>query len=174
VRDTMIKLGCATEANWQEVLVEMVRRALYASKICAYAQGFALMAEASKENNWNLDLGAISMIFRGGCIIRAKFLQKIKDAYDNDKQIANLMLDPYFHASLNEYKQAWREVAAVASLSGIPVPAFTSALSYYDSYRSEVLPANLLQAQRDYFGAHTFERNDREGIFHIDWFGDSK
>jgi len=174
VRDTMIQLGCATAENWKEALVEMVRRALYASKICAYAQGFALMAEASKENNWNLDLGAISMIFRGGCIIRAKFLQKIKDAYDNDKYIANLMLDPYFHASLNAYKQAWREVAAVASLSGIPVPAFTSALSYYDSYRSAVLPANLLQAQRDYFGAHTFERNDREGIFHIDWFGDAK
>lgn len=146
--------------------VESVRRALYASKICSYAQGFALMKAAAKEYGWNLNYGNIAMIFRGGCIIRAQFLHKINEAYDKDPGLANLMLDPYFKDIMENYQDAWRKVISAAISIGIPVPAFSSALSYFDSYRSENLPANLLQAQRDYFGAHTFERVDREGIFH--------
>jgi 6-phosphogluconate dehydrogenase len=109
------------------------------------------------------------MIFRGGCIIRARFLQNIKEAYDRDPGLTNLLLDPYFKGIVEEYQEAWREVVAAAVLNGIPVPAFASALSYYDSYRSEQLPANLLQAQRDYFGAHTYQRVDKEGVFHTQW-----
>lgn len=149
--------------------IESIRKALYASKICSYAQGFAQMKVASDEFGWNLKLGEIAMIFRGGCIIRARFLQNIKDAYDRDPEIANLLLDPYFKRIVEEYQDAWREVVATAVLNGIPVPAFASALSYYDSYRSETLPANLLQAQRDYFGAHTYQRIDKEGVFHTEW-----
>jgi 6-phosphogluconate dehydrogenase len=151
-------------------LIEAVRRALYASKICSYAQGFALMKAAAEEYDWNLNYGSIAMIFRGGCIIRAQFLQKIKDAYDNNSELANLMLDPYFKEILESYQDAWREVICTAVKHGLPTPAFSSALAYFDSYRSESLPANLLQAQRDYFGAHTFERVDREGVFHYKWF----
>jgi 6-phosphogluconate dehydrogenase len=151
-------------------LIEAVRKALYASKICSYAQGFALMKAAAVEYNWNLNYGSIAMIFRGGCIIRAQFLQKIKDAYDNNPELANLMLDPYFKEILESYQDSWREVICTAVKYGLAVPAFSSALAYFDSYRSEFLPANLLQAQRDYFGAHTFERVDKEGIFHYKWF----
>lgn len=151
-------------------LIEAIRKALYASKICSYAQGFALMKAAAKEYNWNLNYGSIAMIFRGGCIIRAQFLQKIKDAYDRNSELANLMLDPYFKNILESYQDAWREVICTAVKYGIPTPGFSSALAYFDSYRSEFLPANLLQAQRDYFGAHTFERVDREGTFHYKWF----
>ncbi len=154
----------------KEQFVEAVRRALYASKICSYAQGFALMKAAAGEYGWKLNYGNIAMIFRGGCIIRARFLHKIKEAYDNNPELANLMLDPYFKGIMDEYQDAWREVIAIAVKSGIPVPAFSSAIAYFDSYRSEFLPANLLQAQRDYFGAHTFERVDREGVFHYRWF----
>jgi len=150
--------------------IEAVRKALYASKICSYAQGFALMKAAADEYGWNLNYGEIAMIFRGGCIIRAQFLHKIKEAYDNNKDIANLMLDPYFKNILESYQDAFREVICIAVKFGIPTPAFSSALAYFDSYRSEFLPANLLQAQRDYFGAHTFERTDKEGIFHYKWF----
>lgn len=150
--------------------IELVRKALYASKICSYAQGFALMKAASEEYGWNLDYGNIAMIFRGGCIIRARFLQKIKDAYDRNPKLANLMLDPYFKDVLESYQSAWRKVISVSIEHGLAVPAFSSALAYFDSYRSEFLPANLLQAQRDYFGAHTFERVDRDGIFHYKWF----
>lgn len=150
--------------------IEAIRRALYASKICSYAQGFALMKAAAAEYGWKLDYGAIAMIFRGGCIIRAQFLHRIKEAYDKSPQLANLMLDPYFKEIIENYQQAWRKVISTAVNFGIPVPAFTSALSYFDSYRSENLSANLLQAQRDYFGAHTFERVDKEGIFHYQWF----
>jgi len=153
-----------------EDFVEAVRKALYASKICSYAQGFALMKAAAKEYKWNLNYGNISMIFRGGCIIRAQFLHKIKEAYDNNPELANLMLDPYFKDILESYQASWREVISLAVKYGLPTPGFSSALSYFDSYRSEFLPANLLQAQRDYFGAHTFERVDKEGIFHHKWF----
>ncbi|MGG1311356.1 MULTISPECIES: NADP-dependent phosphogluconate dehydrogenase [Cohnella] len=149
--------------------IESVRKALYASKICSYAQGFAQMRAASEEYNWNLQYGNIAMIFRGGCIIRARFLQNIKDAYDRNPELKNLLLDEYFKGVVENYQDAWREVVATAVRYGIPVPAFASALAYYDSYRSERLPANLLQAQRDYFGAHTFKRVDKEGVFHHNW-----
>ncbi|AHD06121.1 NADP-dependent phosphogluconate dehydrogenase [Paenibacillus larvae] len=152
--------------------IEAVRKALYASKICSYAQGFAQMRSASEEYNWDLDFGSISMIFRGGCIIRARFLQNIKDAYDRNPGLKNLLLDEYFKNIVEEYQDAWRQVVATAITRGVPVPAFASALAYYDSYRTERLPANLLQAQRDYFGAHTFQRVDREGTFHFNWLED--
>ncbi|MCU6795207.1 NADP-dependent phosphogluconate dehydrogenase [Paenibacillus sp. WQ 127069] len=149
--------------------IEAVRKALYASKICSYAQGFAQMRAASVEYNWSLDYGSIAMIFRGGCIIRARFLQNIKDAYDRDPELKNLLLDGYFQDVVSNYQDAWRNVIATAVTRGIPAPAFASALAYYDSYRTERLPANLLQAQRDYFGAHTFQRLDKEGSFHFNW-----
>ncbi|GMA57287.1 hypothetical protein GCM10025858_17900 [Alicyclobacillus sacchari] len=127
------------------------------------------MRQASEEYGWNLELGNIAMIFRGGCIIRAQFLQNIKDAYDRDANLPNLLLDPYFRGVIERYQMAWRRVVATAVTYGVPVPAFASALAYYDSYRSPTLPANLLQAQRDYFGAHTFKRVDRDGVFHFHW-----
>jgi 6-phosphogluconate dehydrogenase len=152
-------------------LIEAVRRALYSSKICAYAQGFQLMREAQKEYRWTLDFGTIAAIWRGGCIIRARFLQKITEAYRRDPKLVNLMLDPYFKKALADRQDAWREVVALAVRHGIPAPAFSSALAYFDGYRSARLPANLLQAQRDYFGAHTYERVDtpRGKFFHLDW-----
>jgi 6-phosphogluconate dehydrogenase len=149
--------------------IEAVRKALFASKICSYAQGFAQMRAASEEYNWDLRYGDIAMIFRGGCIIRARFLQNIKDAYDSEPQLRNLLLDEYFKGVVEAYQDAWREVVSTAIAYGIPVPSFASAIAYYDSYRSERLPANLLQAQRDYFGAHTFKRLDKEGSFHHNW-----
>jgi 6-phosphogluconate dehydrogenase len=153
----------------RNAFIEAVRKALYMSKICSYAQGFAQLKAASEEYNWNLRYGDIAMIFRGGCIIRAAFLQKIKDAYDRDPELPNLLLDPYFKEIVESYQGALREILAVAIQRGIPVPGFSSALAYYDSYRSETLPANLIQAQRDYFGAHTYERVDKEGTFHTEW-----
>ncbi|NLR46743.1 NADP-dependent phosphogluconate dehydrogenase, partial [Priestia megaterium] len=150
-------------------LVEAIRKALYMSKICSYAQGFAQMKAASEEYDWNLQYGDIAMIFRGGCIIRAQFLQKIKEAYDRDADLTNLLLDPYFKDIVEGYQSALREVISIAVKQGIPVPSFSSALAYYDSYRTETLPANLLQAQRDYFGAHTYQRVDKEGVFHTEW-----
>lgn len=149
--------------------IEAVRKALYTSKIASYAQGFAQMRAASDEYKWDLSYGSIAMIFRGGCIIRAGFLQNIKDAYDRDPALKNLFLDEYFKGIVDNYQDAWRNVISIAVTRGIPVPAFSSALAYYDSYRSERLPANLLQAQRDYFGAHTFQRLDQEGSFHFQW-----
>lgn len=151
--------------------INAVRDALYCSKICSYAQGFALMAEAQKEYNWKLNFGQIAKIWRGGCIIRARFLQKITDAYAKDRKLANLLLDPYFSRQIHKSQANWRKVVSVAAQAGVPCPAFMSALSYYDSYRSARLPANLLQAQRDYFGAHTYERVDtkRGQFFHVDW-----
>jgi 6-phosphogluconate dehydrogenase len=151
------------------VFIEAVRKALYASKIASYAQGFAQMRAASEEYGWGLNYGGIAMIFRGGCIIRARFLQNIKDAYDRDPALKNLLLDEYFSGVVKNYQESWRKVISIAVTRGIPVPAFASALAYYDSYRTERLPANLLQAQRDYFGAHTFERLDRKGSFHFQW-----
>ncbi|MBU3158450.1 NADP-dependent phosphogluconate dehydrogenase [Clostridium frigoris] len=153
--------------------IEAIRRALYTSKICSYAQGFALMRAASKEYDWDLKYGKIAKIFRGGCIIRAQFLNKINEAYENDENLKNLMLDSYFNNIINSYQKDLRYVISTAVNLGVPVPSFSSALTYYDSYRSENLPANLLQAQRDYFGAHTFERLDKEGIFHHEWVNDT-
>ncbi len=153
----------------KSTFIEAVRKALYLSKICSYAQGFAQMRAASEEYNWDLQYGEIAMIFRGGCIIRAQFLQKIKEAYDRDPALKNLLLDPYFKDISFSYQEALRETIVYAVQAGIPVSCFCAALSYFDSYRTETLPANLLQAQRDYFGAHTYERKDREGIFHTKW-----
>ncbi len=141
-----------------KAFVEAVRKALYASKIASYAQGFAQLRAASEEYGWNLDFGSIAMIFRGGCIIRARFLQNIKEAYDKDPGLKNLLLDDYFGWVVNNYQEAWRNVVSTAMQRGIPVPAFASALAYFDSYRTERLPANLLQAQRDYFGARRHDR----------------
>ncbi|MCC7407799.1 MAG: NADP-dependent phosphogluconate dehydrogenase [Phycisphaeraceae bacterium] len=155
----------------KKAMIEAIRDALYCSKICSYAQGFALMTEAQKEYHWTLKFGEIAMIWRGGCIIRARFLQKIKEAFDRDAKLANLMLDGYFKRTLAASQANWRKVIALAAQAGVPCPAFMSALSYFDSYRTANLPANLLQAQRDYFGAHTFERVDqpRGKFFHVDW-----
>ncbi|MCY9668066.1 NADP-dependent phosphogluconate dehydrogenase [Paenibacillus alginolyticus] len=153
----------------RKAFIEAVRQALYASKICSYAQGFAQMRAASEEYNWDLKYGNIAKIFRGGCIIRARFLQNIMEAYDRDSGLKNLLLDSYFNGVVDNYQQSWRQVIAEAVTRGIAVPAFASALAYYDSYRTERLPANLLQAQRDYFGAHTFQRVDKEGSFHFNW-----
>lgn len=153
----------------KQAFIESVRKALYASKICSYAQGFAQMRAASEEYGWNLKYGNIAMIFRGGCIIRARFLQNIKDAYDHNPELRNLLLDTYFKDIVENYQDAWRSVVTTAVANGIPAPGFASALAYYDSYRTERLPANLLQAQRDYFGAHTFQRVDKEGSFHFEW-----
>ncbi|GGP15620.1 NADP-dependent phosphogluconate dehydrogenase [Oceanobacillus neutriphilus] len=154
----------------KEELIEAIRQALYMSKIVSYAQGFAQMRAASEENNWNLKYGDIAMIWRGGCIIRANFLQKIKDAYDREADLPNLMLDPYFKEIVEGYQASLRKVVSLAVQHGVAVPTFASAIAYYDSYRSENLPANLIQAQRDYFGAHTYERKDKDGVFHSQWF----
>ncbi|MEM1108547.1 MAG: NADP-dependent phosphogluconate dehydrogenase [Planctomycetota bacterium] len=155
----------------KKALVEAIHDALYSSKICAYAQGFQLMAEAQKEYDWKLNFGEIAKIFRGGCIIRARFLQKITEAYAKDPKLQNLMLDPFFKKELHRCQENWRKVVSLAVLNGVPTPAFSSALAYFDGYRSAVVPANLLQAQRDYFGAHTYERVDkpRGQKFHVDW-----
>ncbi len=155
----------------KEEFVEMIRKALYASKICAYAQGYQLMRMAAEEYGWDLNFGQIALMWRNGCIIRAQFLGKIKDAYDRNPNLLNLLLDPYFKSAIEDNQDAWRKVVSKAIELGIPVPAFSSALAYYDGYRSERLPANLLQAQRDYFGAHTYERVDkpRGEFFHTKW-----
>ncbi|MHB1452392.1 MAG: NADP-dependent phosphogluconate dehydrogenase [Saccharofermentanales bacterium] len=150
-------------------LIEAIRKALYASKICSYAQGFGLLREASSAYGWSLDPGKIAMIFRGGCIIRAQFLNRIKDAFDKNPDLSNLLLDDYFTKITGTYQADWRYAVTTAISAGIPIPGFTSALAYYDSYRSKDLPMNLLQAQRDYFGAHTYQRTDRTGIFHTEW-----
>jgi 6-phosphogluconate dehydrogenase len=149
--------------------VEAVRQALYASKIVSYAQGFVQLQAASEENDWGLDYGAAALLWRGGCIIRAQFLDRIKEAFDADPNLENLLLTEYFEKAVENAQEKWRKVVAVASIMGIPVPAFSAALCYYDGYRMDRLPANLLQAQRDYFGAHTYERVDKEGKFHSEW-----
>ncbi|MDH5540117.1 MAG: NADP-dependent phosphogluconate dehydrogenase [Rhizobacter sp.] len=154
-----------------EQLVAKVHEALYASKVVSYAQGLDLMRTMSEKKDWGLDLGAIASIWRGGCIIRARFLNRITEAYRDDPGLGNLMLAPFFRDLLNRAQQPWREVVALAVTAGIPVPAFSASLAYYDSLRSARLPANLLQAQRDFFGAHTYERVDRPGgqTFHTQW-----
>jgi 6-phosphogluconate dehydrogenase len=157
----------------KESVVDLIRQALYASKICSYAQGFQLMRAAAEEYKWDLNFGDIALMWREGCIIRAQFLEKIKDAFDENAGLPNLLLNHYFKEAIERNQSAWREVVALAVKAGIPVPAFSSALAYYDGYRSDRLPANLLQAQRDYFGAHTYERVDkpRGEFFHTNWTG---
>lgn len=156
----------------KDEIINKLREALYFSKIMSYAQGFAQMRIASEEHDWNLQYGEIAKIFRAGCIIRARFLQEITDAYDRDPKLNNLLLDDYFKGIAKDYQQSVRDIVSLAVQAGVPVSAFSSAISYYDSYRSERLPANIIQAQRDYFGAHTYERVDQEGVFHFDWYGD--
>ncbi len=153
--------------------IENIRKALYAAKIISYAQGYVLMRTAAKTYNWNLNYGGIALMWRGGCIIRSVFLGKIKEAYDRNPALSNLLLDPYFKATIESLVPAWRKVAAAACEYGVPAPTMTSALSYFDGYTTERLPANLLQAQRDYFGAHTYERLDkpRGEFFHTNWTG---
>jgi 6-phosphogluconate dehydrogenase len=157
----------------RDEIIEALRDALYASKIISYAQGFMLMREAAKEMGWNLNYGEIALMWRGGCIIRSTFLGNIKDAYEKNPALENLALDSFFSEALKSAEAGWRKAVVLAVENGIPAPAFSSALSYFDGYRSERLPANLLQAQRDYFGAHTYERLDaaRGEFFHTDWTG---
>lgn len=151
-------------------VVEMIRKALYFSKIMSYAQGFEQMRIASDHYDWNLDYANIARIWRAGCIIRAQFLQNITDAYEKDPQLQNLMLDDYFLNITKQYQESVRDLVGLAVKAGVPVPGFAAAISYFDSYRSERLPANIIQAERDYFGAHTYERTDREGSFHYPWY----
>ena len=157
----------------KEAFIADIKSALYASKIVSYAQGYMLMQAAAKEYQWTLNYGGIALMWRGGCIIRSRFLGKIKEAYDNNPGLSNLLLDDYFYGEIKKAQKGWRNVVALAAKRGIPVPAFSTALSFYDQYRSAVLPANLLQAQRDYFGAHTYERIDqpRGQFFHTNWTG---
>ena len=161
----------ARNAKKRAALVQEVRDALYASKIISYAQGLDLIKSMGEAKKWGLDLGRIASIWRGGCIIRARFLNSITDAYRENPELSNLMLAPFFIDVLSQTQQNWREVVSLATLNGIPCPAFSASLGYYDSYRAERLPANLLQAQRDFFGAHTYERTDKpEGqMFHTEW-----
>ena len=160
----------------KETFIEDLRKALYASKIVSYAQGYLLMKYAAEEYNWNLNYGGIALIWRGGCIIRSAFLGKIKEAYDNNPSLSNLLLDPFFKSKIEEMQKSWRNIISTAVTNGIWIPTMTSALNYYDGYRSARLPANLLQAQRDYFGAHTYERIDkpRGEFFHTDWISKIK
>jgi 6-phosphogluconate dehydrogenase len=152
---------------------EEVRRALYCSKMISYAQGYMLLREAAKDQKWNLNFGGIALMWRGGCIIRSRFLGKIKEAYDKNPQLNNLLLDDFFSKLLNEYQASWRRAIVHAIEAGVPTPAFSTALSFFDGYRTGRLPANLLQAQRDFFGAHTYERVDkpRGEFFHTNWTG---
>ncbi len=149
--------------------IAAIRNALYASKICSYAQGFVQLRAAAAEHDWPLNYGDCALLWRGGCIIRATFLDRIKDAFDTNPELENLLLAPFFTEAVHTAQDDWRHVVSTAVQLGIPVPAFTSALAYYDGYRSARLPANLLQAQRDYFGAHTYERTDKDGSFHTEW-----
>lgn len=167
--EKLLNLTKEEKAQW----IENIRCALLASKIVSYAQGYTLMKAAAKTYGWNLNYGGIALMWRGGCIIRSVFLGKIKDAFDKNPDLTNLLLDPYFQEKITTLLPGWRKVVAQAALTGMPTPAFSSALSYYDGYRCDRLPANLLQAQRDYFGAHTYERIDspRGEFFHTDWTG---
>lgn len=163
----------AADPAGKAAFIEDIRHALYASKIVSYAQGYMLMRAAAKEYGWNLNYGGIALMWRGGCIIRSRFLGKIKEAFDRNPALSNLLLDDYFRGEIDKGQGGWRNVVATAALRGIPVPAFSTALAFFDQYRNAVLPANLLQAQRDYFGAHTYERIDRPRgkFFHTNWTG---
>ena len=164
--------GKATAGD-RGAFIEDVRRALYCSKIVSYAQGYMLLRAAGEENHWNLNMGGIALMWRGGCIIRSRFLGKIKEAFDKNHAIVNLLLDSFFSNAVNQYQDSWRKAVAHAAEMGVPTPAFSTALAFFDGYRAERLPANLLQAQRDYFGAHTYERVDepRGKFFHTNWTG---
>jgi len=164
--------AAAFEVEDRDAFVEDVRLALYASKVVAYSQGFDQIAAASAENGWDIDRGAMARIWRGGCIIRARFLNRITEAYERDADLPLLLADEYFTGAVANGVAAWRRVVAQAALAGVPVPAFSSSLAYYDGVRAERLPAALIQAQRDFFGAHTYRRTDVEGTFHTDWSGD--
>jgi 6-phosphogluconate dehydrogenase len=153
----------------RKAFVDAVMHALYASKIVSYAQGFVQLQAASQEHDWGLDYGNCALLWRGGCIIRAQFLDRIKEAFEKEPNLENLLLDQFFSQAIAKAQAAWRAVVMVAAQTGVPVPAFSTALAYYDSYRRERLPANLLQAQRDYFGAHTYQRVDKDGVFHTEW-----
>jgi 6-phosphogluconate dehydrogenase len=153
----------------RDALIQDVRRALFAAKICSYAQGMALLRAASHEYDYSLDLAAIARIWRGGCIIRAAFLNDVSAAFERDPELANLLLDPYFREAVESRQDALRRVVQTGVGRGIPCLAFSASLAYYDAYRTARLPANLTQAQRDYFGAHTYRRVDKEGIFHTEW-----
>lgn len=159
----------AADPKLKKEFIESVRLALYASKICSYAQGFVQLQAAAAEHDWPLDYGQCAMLWRGGCIIRAQFLDRITEAFKENPTLENLLLAPYFTEAVHRAQFSWRRVVTVATQMGLPVPAFSTALGYYDSFRRASLPANLLQAQRDYFGAHTYQRTDREGTFHTDW-----
>ena len=163
----------APDSHDKKIFIEDVRRALYCSKIISYAQGYMLLREAGKEEGWHLNMGGIALMWRGGCIIRSRFLGKIKEAYDKNPKLTNLLMDDFFSKTLNQYQGAWRKAVIHAIGFGVPTPAFSTALAFFDGYRSERLPANLLQAQRDYFGAHTYERLDkpRGQYFHTNWTG---
>jgi len=156
-----------------KAFIEDVRRALYCSKIISYTQGYMLLREAATEQKWNLNFGGIALMWRGGCIIRSRFLGKIKEAYDKDPKLNNLLADQFFSNVLNDYQGSWRHAIVKAIECGVPTPAFSTALSFYDGFRTARLPANLLQAQRDFFGAHTYERVDkpRGQFFHTNWTG---
>ena len=154
--------------------IEAVKQALYASKICSYAQGYVQLQAAAAEHKWPLNYGDIALLWRGGCIIRAQFLERIKEAFDKDANLENLLLAPYFTEATAKAQDAWRRVVVIATQMGLPVIEFSNALAYYDSIRRERLPANLLQAQRDYFGAHTYQRVDKEGTYHTDWIAKRK
>lgn len=156
----------------KEVVIEELRKALYFSKVVSYAQGFSQLKMASEEYNWELNYGEIAKIWRAGCIIRAAFLEDITEAYEKDSELTNLLLDDYFREITGEYQQSVRNIVSLSIQVGIAVPAFSSTISYYDSYRSKRLPANIIQAQRDYFGAHTYERIDKKGNFHFNWYGE--
>ncbi|MBI2484271.1 decarboxylating NADP(+)-dependent phosphogluconate dehydrogenase [Candidatus Uhrbacteria bacterium] len=157
------------EVHDPNALIRSLHDALYAAKILSYTQGFQLMRAASDEYAWNLDYGRIAYLWRGGCIIRARFLEQIKQAFDDHRDLKNLMLAPYFSQTLLAAEKQLRDIVCTATQSGVPVPAFSSALAYFDAFRTEVLPAHMIQAQRDYFGAHTYERIDRAGTFHTEW-----
>ena len=174
VRASKVLTGPAKKFDGdKKAFIDDIKQALFASKLVSYAQGYVLMRAAAAEYGWNLNNGGIALMWRGGCIIRSVFLGKIKEAFDNNPKLENLLLDPYFKGKIVAAQDGWRRVVAAAAMQGIPVPAFSTALAYYDGYRSERLPANLLQAQRDYFGAHTYERIDkpRGQFFHTNWTG---
>jgi len=166
-------LSQAKKDATRQAFINDIRDALYASKIVSYAQGYMLMRAAAREYHWNLNYGGIALMWRGGCIIRSRFLGKIKEAFDRNPNLSNLLLDDYFRGEIKRCQKGWRNVVATAAKKGIPVPAFSTALAFYDQYRAATLPANLLQAQRDYFGAHTYERVDkpRGQFFHTNWTG---
>ncbi len=165
----VLKGPSAKYSGDRKKFIEQIRHALYASKICSYAQGFVQLQSAAGEYDWPLNYGDCALLWRGGCIIRAVFLDRIKEAFDANPKLENLLLAPYFAKAVADAQDAWRHVVATAAELGIPVPVFATALAYYDGYRRDRLPANLLQAQRDYFGAHTYERIDKPGTFHTDW-----